>query len=593
MKQFFKMFFASLLAMIVAGFIVFGVIIASVVTISKSITSHKEKLVETGSVLVIDMSKKYHEQGQSNSLAAFSNSPAYEAGLYDLTRSLASAKTDANIKGILVKLGPTPNGWATIQELRAALTDFKTSGKFVYAYGEDITQGAYFVATVADSIYLNPVGSLELKGLATVMPFFKGALDKLELQPEIFYAGKFKSATEPFRADKMSEPNKLQIAEYQRTFWTTFISAVSTHTHTDTAAVNQLAATGAIQFPEDALKYKLVDGLLYWDQVEQRIKNKTGQGASEHIKYVTLDEYAGDRRFDTKVSDQRIAIIFAEGDIVGGEQSDAYQIASKTLINTIRKVKENDRIKAVVLRVNSPGGSALASDVILRELQLLKQKKPLIVSMGDYAASGGYYISCMADSIFAQPTTLTGSIGVFSVLFNIQGLMTHKLGVTFDEVKNEPYADLPTTSRPLNADESARMQHSVDYIYSIFKSRVVAGRHLSPTDVDSIAQGRVWTGQDAIKIGLVDGLGNLDRAITSAAKMAKLNDYKVVTYPEVEDKLENMLRRFKNNSASAAVLTAAVKEELGDDYTWYEKVKSLRSMNGKTMMEMPFMYNVN
>ena len=595
MKQFFKMFFASLLAMIVMGFIFVGFMIAGIVGLSKSVTDKLDKKTN-GNVLVIDLSKSIHEQGASNSFAFLDKSSAYQGGIYDIMKGISSAKTDAAIKGILIKAAPSPNGWATLQQLRLALQDFKTSGKFIYAYGEDITQGAYFASSVADSIYLNPAGGIDLKGFATVLAFFKGTLEKLEVQPEIFYAGKFKSATEPFRAEKISDPNRLQIQAFQNGIWNEFLGAAAQYTHADKATINEWAVNGSIQFPADALKHNMVAGLLYWDEVEKRIKAKTGVKESEDIKYVSMNDYAADNKgykADGKVSENRIAVIFAEGNIVDGEQNDDREIASQTICEEIRKVAKNDKIKAVVLRVNSPGGSALASDVILRELVLLKQKKHLIVSMGDYAASGGYYISSMADSIFALPNTITGSIGVFSMMFSTDKLLKNKLGVTFDEVKNAPYADVPTSSRPLTALEAQRMQNQVDTIYELFKGHVAAGRKLSQANVDSIAQGRVWTGADALGIGLVDGLGGLDRAIASAVSMAKLKDYKVVTYPEPQDKLNSLMRKLHMNMSASALVKAEIKEETGEAYEWYEQLQNLRKMNNKALMAMPFVIKVN
>ncbi len=587
------MFFASLLAMVVAAVIVIGIIVGSVVSVTKSITD-KDSRVVTGDVLVLDMSKRIHEQGENNSFAIFNNGSSYEAGLYDILKSIEHAKTDNSVKGILIKLAPTPNGWATVQQLRLGLIEFKKSGKFVYAYGEDITQGAYFAATAADSIYLNPAGNIELKGFATVMPYFKGALEKLEVEPEIFYAGKFKSATEPFRADKISEPNRIQIEAFQGGMWQQFVAAAADYTHTDAATINSWTQNGTIQFPADAAKNNLVSGLLYWDEVEQRIRAKTGQYGTDDIKYMSMSDYAIAARGDDKISDQRIAVIFAEGEIVDGEQSNNEEIASKTICEEIRKVAKDDRIKSVVLRVNSPGGSALASEVILRELTLLKQKKHVIVSMGDYAASGGYYISSFADSIFALPNTITGSIGVFSMMFDIDKLMKNKLGITFDEVKNAPYADLPSGTRPLTPQEAQRMQNSVDTIYELFKNHVSVGRKLSPADVDSIAQGRVWTGTDALKIGLVDAIGGLGRSIHSAAAMANLKDYKVVTFPEPADKFSSLMRKISNNAhaSSDAALKTALKDQLGESYEWLERFRGLSRMNGKAMMAMPYVPSI-
>lgn len=593
MKEFFKMFFASFLAMAVAGIVIFGLFVGILVNASKAITENQNKIT-SGDVLTIDLSNRIKENGLTNPFAMLSKSSSYDAGLYDITKALNRASKDNSIKGLLIKLSPSPNGWATLQQLRAAITGFKASGKFVYAYGENVTQGAYFVATAADSIYLNPAGDVELKGFATTLAFFKNALDKLELQPEIFYAGKFKSATEPFRADKMSDPNRQQVTEMQASMWNEYLKAASQYMHTTPGAVHKLAVEGAIQFPADALNNKMVAGLYYWDQVESVIKQKTGRKADATIKYISIDDYAGQARLDERTSDNRIAVLIAEGEIVDGEQTGNGQIASQTFCEQIRKVAKDDKIKAVVLRVNSPGGSALASEVILRELSLLKQKKHLIVSMGDYAASGGYYISSNADSIIAMPNTITGSIGVFGMMFSIDKLMKNKLGVTFDGVKNAPYADLPTATRPLTPEEGKRMQNSVDTIYSIFKNHVVQGRKLSQADVDSIAQGRVWTGTDALKIHLVDRLGTLNDAIASAASMARVNDYRVVIYPEPEDKLSMLLRRVKDRTDTRAAIKQAMEEEMGsEEYQWYQKLQSLRKMNGKALMLMPFVPSVN
>jgi len=586
MKQFFKMFFASLLAMIVTGVIIFGVFIGLIVAAVKNTAkTETQTTVADNSVLTIDLSDAMHERSERNSLAVFANGDENNAGVYDAIKALREAKDDSKIKGILIKLNPSRNGWATMQQMRGAIADFRKSGKFVYAYGENITQGAYYMATAADSIFLNPMGDMELKGFATTLAFFKGTLEKLELEPEIFYAGKFKSATEPFRADKMSDANRIQVAEFQKDFWSEFLNAASTFSKQDTTTLYQLAASGAIEFPQDALKNKLVSNLLYWDQVEDRIKAKTGGKEKDKVKYVSLSEYAATMD-DGIAGDERVAVLYAEGSIVDGESDDDYQIASQNMIEQIRKLRNNDKVKAVVLRVNSGGGSALASEVILRELQLLKAKKPLVASMGDVAASGGYYILCQADSIFALPNTITGSIGVFTMMFNSEKLMRNKLGVTFDGVKNAPYADFPNGTRALTADEAAKVQRSVDNIYMIFKGRVANGRKMDIALVDSFAQGRVWSGTDALGINLVDGLGDLDRAIASAASLAKLKDYDVVTYPEPVDKFESLMRRFKGNNASVA--EQMVKAEFGREYDWYKQLKELRNMNGAAMAMMPF-----
>lgn len=587
------MFFASMLAMVVTGLVLLFIVFGLIVGAAKSVVSQPEVKVEAGSgVLLLNTDDELHEQAQSNSLAAFSGDDAFTPGLYDIIEGLKKASADNTIKGMLIKIGDEPNGWATMQQLRNALETFKKSGKFIYAYGEVIPQRAYYLASIADSVFLNPAGAMELKGLVSQMQFFKGTLEKLEVQPEIFYAGKFKSATEPFRAEKISEANRIQLTALQDDIWSVFLSAASSHSHSEEASVHTLAATGAIQFPEDAVNSKLVDRLLYWDEVEQRIKQQTGIKESGKITYTKVAEYAQAAKGGHKYGDNRIALVFAEGEIVDGTNDGDLGIASEDFAATLRKVRNNDKIKAVVVRVNSPGGSAMASEVILREMQLLKAKKPVIVSMGDVAASGGYYISCQADSIFAMPNTITGSIGVFTMLFNGANLAKNKLGITFDEVKNTPYADLPTVTRALNDDEAKRMQASVDHIYDIFKNRVATGRRMAPDMVDSIGQGRIWTGTMALKIGLVDGLGDIQRAMLSASRKANLKDYTIATYPEPTDKFQVMMKKLKGN-VSAVAIKAVLEQELSDGNGIIKQIKSLQRMNGRAMMALPFQVQVN
>lgn len=590
MKQFFKMFFASLLAMIVAGVIVFGVVIGLIIGAVSSAVSSTTKpthVISSNSVLYIDLKDRFSDRALENPFAILSNESSYNPGLYNVMQSLKKAETDDKIKGVVLKLNPSPNGWATLQQLRNAVLDFKTSGKFVYAYGEQITQGAYYVATAADSIFLNPVGDIEFRGFATILTFFKGTLDKLEIEPEIFYAGKFKSATEPFRATQMSDANREQIKEFQSDFWSEFVTAVAQRIGVDTAAVTKMAVDGVIEFPEDAVTYKLVDGLRYSDQVSDLLKEEMGLEKDKDPKFVMINQYAEGLRNDFKTGD-KIAVLYAEGSIVDGESDGDGQVASADMMKTIRAIRKNDKIKAVVLRVNSPGGSALASEVILRELQLLQKEKHLVVSMGDVAASGGYYISCYADSIFVMPNTVTGSIGVFSMMFNVEKMMKNKLGVTFDKVANAPYADFPNATRKMTPAEADKMQRHVDNIYNIFKGHVAKGRNLSPESVDEIAQGRVWSGTDAVNNGLADAYGDLDRAIECAAGLAGVEDYSVSTYPETIDKFEQLLKRMgKADGMSAAIKTEMVKD-IEQEYPFVKQIRSLGNMNGRAMTLLPF-----
>lgn len=582
-----------MLAIIVTSVVVFLIIIGMIVSATQSVTESPTTVIKENTILTIDVNRVIAERSESNSIAAFSDGDAFVPGLYDMMQTIQYAATDKQVKGILLKVSGSPNGWATQQQLRKSLYDFKAKGKFVVAYAESMTQKSYYLANVSNKVFLNPAGSFELKGLASQIPFFKGTLDMLEVKPEIFYAGKFKSATEPFREQQMSEPNKIQIREYQNDLWADFITQAAAKTGTDTGVVHQWAATGSIQFPNDALQYKLVDGLLYWDEVEQYMRTLLGKKEDYKLNYQDVNEYAAYVRTKKNIMENKIALLYAEGNIVDGEATEERQIASETIIKEIRKIKKNDKIKAVVIRINSGGGSALASEVILRELQLLKAKKPIIISMGDVAASGGYYIACQADSIFAMPNTLTGSIGVFTMLFNTQTLLKNKLGITFDAVKNTPYADFPSGTRPLTTIEAQRMQASVDTIYALFKRRVAIARNLSLDAVDSIAQGRVWTGADALKINLVDGLGGLDRAFASAAKKAGITDYQVVSFPEPVDEFAAMLRRFKSAGGSQMMAKAWVEKEFQTSYQWVSKIQQLISMNGRVQMMMPFQPNMN
>lgn len=588
-KQFFKSFFASLLAVLVGAAILIGVVIGGLSSlISSAKQVNQEVTVKDGYMLLLDLRKPIHEQRETSSFPVLTSGEDDEnAGLYDITQTLADAAEDKRIPGIIIRTGGTPAGWATLQTIREAVLQFrKTSGKPVYAYGEDYSQKDYYVASAADSVFLNPAGDFELKGLAAELQFFRGTLEKIGVKPEIFYAGKFKSATEPFREYKMSDANRLQLSVLINTLWKEYLQAAAAHTKTDTAVVDAWAREGTVLLPEDAQRLGLVDRLAYWDEVESLIRRKTDQKEKDKIAFTQIGDYSRSKA-GAALKEGRIAVLFAEGEITDGKSENSYEIASESFVAQIRRIRDNDKVKAVVLRVNSPGGSARASEVILRELKLLQEKKKLVVSMGDLAASGGYYISAMADSIFALPTTLTGSIGVFGLMFNASELLTQKLGVTFDEVKTAPYADFPSFTKPFTDAERARMQRGVDAIYALFKSRVAAGRNLSPEQVDSIAQGRVWLGQDALSVGLIDRIGGLEDAIRSAAKLADISDYSVVTYPEPVDRFQMMLSRFKGaplartEQALEAVAGPAGNQLMQKFRKWYTR-------NHKAQMALPF-----
>jgi len=580
MRSFLKIFFATLLAFIVLA--VIGVIIL-IGIISKAVSPEKV-VISPNAVLVLETSQPYNEQKLSNPLNSLLRGQSNEIpGLYDVIRILEHAADDDNIKGIYLKTDGNPNGFATSEELRRALLNFKKSGKFVYAYGEGMTQQAYYLASAADKVFLHPQGGLDFAGFSSTIMFLKGTLEKLEIHPEIFYDGKFKSATEPLRETQMTEANRIQTSAYLGQLYGNYLTNIGKSRKLDTATLHRYANEGLIQNPKDALSYKLVDGLKYDDEVMEALRSRIGLEKDADINFVSLTKYESAADYKSTSGDNKIAVLYAQGNIVGGDGSDDVTISSEQYIKEIRKLRLDKSIKAIVFRVNSPGGSALASETIWRELVLAKKAKPVIVSMGDYAASGGYYISCMADSIFAEPNTLTGSIGVFGVMMNLQSFFKNKLGVTFDGVKTGQYADLGSATRPMTDIERKFVQEGVDSIYATFKSRVVAGRKLSQSVVDSIAQGRVWSGVQAKSLGLVDRLGGINDAIASAAKMAKISSYRLREYPEVKQPLDKLLKSIGGETSESMV-----KKELGANYTIYQQLKRLQLMNGEVQARLPF-----
>jgi protease-4 len=503
-------------------------------------------------------------------------------GLYDVVRLIHKAKNDKDIKGIYVIANNNPNGFASSEEIRNALLDFKTSKKFVIAHGDVMAQKAYHVADVADKVYLNPTGDLEWVGFNVDYVFLKGALDKLEIQPQIFYAGKFKSATEPFRTDKMTPENKLQTTVWLNDLYNHFLLGASSARKIDTSILHQLANDGTIQAPQDAVDSKLIDGLRYDDQVKDEIKSKLGLGKYEKINFVSINKYAKAGGF-RKTGKDRIAIIYAAGVIVDGNSDEQGTIASENYMRLIRKARLDKSIKAIVFRVNSGGGSALASENIWRELSLARQDKPVVVSFGDVAASGGYYISCGADSIFAEPNTITGSIGVFGIVPNMETFFKNKLGVTFDGVKTAPYADAGIL-HPLTDNEKQMMQRRIELIYAQFKKRVADGRKKDTAYIDSIAQGRVWSGDDGIRIGLVDRFGGIDDAINCAARLAKVSDYRLRELPEAQTIFDRIFK-----SRSSQDFLSGIKTQVGEEgYTILEQMQRIRSMTSSTQARLPF-----
>jgi len=585
MGSFFKIFFATLVSLIVFSLIIFFFIVVLV----GNMLSRETVKANPKSVLVLDLSQHFSEQEIKNPLSAISNDPELDKpGLYDVVRMIRRAKTDNNISGIYIMADGNANGFASSEEIRDAVVDFKESKKFVISFGNVMSQRAYHVADVADKIYLNPSGYLEWVGFSVDLAFIKGTLDKLEIQPQIFYAGKYKSATEIFRTDKMTPENKLQTTVWLNNLYNYFLIKASEQRKIDTAALHQLANEAKIQTAQDALENKLVDGLKYDDQVKDEIKSKLGVGKNGKINFISVNKYAKAVNFKRSGS-SRIALIYAEGDIVDGSNNKIGIIASDNYVKLIRKARQDDDVKAIVFRVNSGGGSALASENIWRELFLAKQAKPVVVSFGDVAASGGYYISCAADSIFAAPTTITGSIGVFGIIPNMESFFKNKLGITFDGVKTAPYADAGTL-HPLNETEKKMAQHGVDIIYEQFKKRVADGRKKDTSYVDSIGQGRVWSGNDGLKIGLVDRFGGLQQAVDCAARMAKVSDYRLREYPEAH----SILDRIFNSSSKDDAATSKIKTGLGaENYKIYQQMLRIREMTQGVQTRLPFEFFIH
>lgn len=575
MKQFFKFVLATIVGLFLASvmgfFFIVGIIAAA--------GGEKTTDVEANSILHIQFTKEIAERTPENPLKGvpfLGLDDDKNIGLNDILANIKKAKTDNNIKGIFLDESQLKAGEATVEEIRNALIDFKKSGKFVIAYSEIYSQGFYYLASVADKVYINPKGIFEFGGFSSQITFFKGALDKLGVEAQIIKVGTYKSAVEPFVLTKMSEANRQQVTSYVNSLYDHFLTRISASRKISKDSLFNYANNLLIQEPEDALKYKLVDGLKYKDEILLDLKRRIGIDGKTDIKSVEIADYTHTTtKEDVEMAspaDGRIAVIYATGEISGGEGNDN-NIGSETTSKAIRKVRLDKKVKAVVLRINSPGGSSLASDVIWREVMLTKKVKPIIVSMGDVAASGGYYIACAADSIIAQPNTITGSIGIFAVLPNLQKLFNDKLGITFDGVKTGKYADLGDMTRPLTNEEKAILQKQVNNGYDDFTKAVAAGRKKTQEYINTIGQGRVWTGEQALKNGLVDRLGNMNDAIKSAAKMAKLKDYKLVTYPEQKSMFSAL-----GMDIAARVKASILQSELGDNFKYYQQIKGVTQL---------------
>lgn len=573
-------FIGTLIALVINFFIKVGVVSSMISNLSKSKTE-TSATVKPNSVLYMKLNYEIPDRTVDNPFGAidFQSMESIDAtGMNDILRNIEHAKTDPNIKGIYMELSSIPTSTATLQEIREKLIEFKESGKFIVTYGESYSQSAYYMASIADKIILNPEGALDLHGMASQITFYKHLLDKLDVEMQIVRGpnNRFKSAVEPYFLDKMSEANREQMDKLLGTLWGQILQGISQSRNISVEQLNQIADNLETYFDADkALEYGLVDNLYYKDQVLDELKGLTGSNKS--INAVGNANYAKSYK-DKNVSKNEVAIIYASGQIYDGKGDETTNIYSENLSKTIRKAREDNNVKAVVLRVNSPGGSAVASAIIGRELDLTKEVKPVIVSMGNYAASGGYWISAKGDYIFADPTTLTGSIGVFGTFPNAKGFLNDKVGLTFDVAKTNENAEFPNYTEPLTEFQYSKLQEMVAKTYDDFTKRVAEGRGLSQTFVDSIGQGRVWAGADAIGLGLVDQLGDMEDAIAYAVQKANLgNDYKVTEWPKQKDYFTRLMESMNGNEDK---LDAAMRHRLGAYYDYLKGLDNLQKNTG-------------
>jgi protease-4 len=584
MREFFKYVFATVVGIIISTVLIFIFFAVIIVGLVASIDDDKPKEVVSNSVLYLNLDQNIRERTPNKT---FDNLPIVGSGgeksigFNDLIIALRRAKTDDNIKCVYLNVSSPGAGKATLKEIRDALLDFRKSKKKIIAYSEVYTQDAYYLASAADKVYLNPQGALEFKGFSAQLTFFKGAMEKIGVEAQIIRVGNYKSAVEPFINEKMSDYNCKQVTAYIGGLYDTFLDGIAKSRNIAKDSLFVYADTYRIKQPKDAVTYKMVDALKYKDEVLEELKSLSDKDKKETLSTITINDYASNQKPENSSSSNKIAVIYANGDITGGEGNDE-SIGSERISRAIRKARLDERIKAIVLRVNSGGGSALASDVIWREIVLSKKVKPVIASFGDVAASGGYYIACAADSIFVQPNTITGSIGVFGIIPNFQNLLTNKLGITFDGVKTGQYADIMSVNRPLTAGERLIIQTDVNHVYDSFITRVAEGRKKTKSYIDSIGGGHVWIGTDAVKIGLADRIGNFNDAIAAAGKKAKLKDYKIVEYPQKIDPIKSLLEDATDN-----VRVYYAKKEFGENFNLYQQLKKAMVTSG-VQAKMPF-----
>lgn len=590
MKDFIKNVLATMVGMF-GFFIVMGVI-GMMSIIGMIASGNAAQNVEKNSVFVLNLSGTISEQGSENPLSMFTGDNSLNSGLNDILSSIKKAKANDDIKGIYIEAGALAANYATLQEIRNALADFRKSGKWIVAYGDFYTQGAYYVASVADKVYINPKGIVDWHGIGAQTMFYKDFMAKFGVKWEVVKVGTFKSATETFTEEKMSDANRLQTKTFIDGTWRNVCDAVSKSRGISVDSLNSYADSYlALQATETLVKAKMVDGMMYGDQVKDAVKKMMKLEKDDDTAQLTLNDMLNVK--DEKVEGSEIAVYYAEGDIVQDPKAATMfgnnnYIASRKVCKDLEDLMNDDDVKAVVVRINSGGGDAYASEQMWHQMSELRKVKPVVVSMGDYAASGAYYMSAPASWIVAQPNTLTGSIGIFAVIPDLSGLVTTKLGVRFDEVKtnrNSTFGNL--MARPFNAEEKAMLQASVNRGYSLFRQRVADGRRLPMESVEKIAQGRVWLATDALNIKLVDQLGGIDDAVKKAAELAKLKDYYTSDYPAAASWMDNLLNSM---SSSGTYLDEQLRQTLGD---FYQPFTMLRSIDKREAIQARIPYAIS
>jgi len=577
MRSFLKYTLATITGIIIASVLFFVTMLFSLSALVS--TSSKPVSVSVNSILVLKAGVEITDRGEQNPLSGIdilNFTITQTPGLNEILRNIEKASTDNKIKGILIENGLLPSGWATTEEIREALLKFRETGKFVIAYSDYVlTQECYYLSTAADKIYINPSSMVEFKGLSSEVMFYKNALEKIGVEVQVTRHGKFKGAVEPYILNKLSDENRSQIKDYAGSLWNQVISDISKSRNISEAQLNRLADSLDGNLAIQALETKLVDGLIYRDALSDTLKSLSGIAKGKDLNLITMTKYSKVPEYRGNYSARnKIAVIYASGTIVTGK-GNYNNIGGNLFAEEISKVRQDTSVKAIVLRVNSPGGSAIASDIMWRELDLAAKAKPVVISMGNYAASGGYFISAPGTKIYADPMTISGSIGVFGLIPNAGKLLEEKLGLTTETVNTNKNSDFPSVVRPLNPYEKELMQMSVEKTYSDFVSKVAAGRKMTSGAVDSIGQGRVWSGNSALKIGLVDEIGGLNDAIHSAASLAGIGSYSIKELPVYEDPYNRILTQL-----TGEIKMNILKKELGESVKFYNMMKELKDMSG-------------